>query len=97
VAQIIATRLKLLQGEWWENLNAGTPLFQSLLGRAPNAQAAALMLQQRILGTPYVTGVSNVQTGYDRNARAFQFSCQVSTQFGVLTVSNQPGLLAIVS
>jgi len=97
VAQIIATRLKLLQGEWWENLNAGTPLFQSILGRSAPYQAASLILQQRILGTPFVASISNVQTGYDGSTRAFTFSCQVLTQFGALTVTNQPGAEASVA
>lgn len=90
VAQIIAQRIKLLQGEWWENINAGTPLFQSILGAAGSGshpQTIALLLSQRILGTPYVTGVSNVSTSYNASTRAFQFSCAVETQFGTLGVS----------
>jgi hypothetical protein len=93
VAQAISTRLKLLQGEWWENLNAGTPLFQSMLGVAGagrHPETIALLLTERILGTPYVTSVSNVATSYNGGTRAFQFSCQVQTQFGTLTVTNQP-------
>lgn len=88
------TRLKLLAGEWWENLNTGTPLFQSMLGPSgagKHPETVILLLTQRILGTPYVTGISNVSTGYDAGRRAFQFSCQVSTQFGSLTVTNRPG------
>jgi hypothetical protein len=93
VAQAIGTRLKLLQGEWWENLNTGTPIFQSMLGvggsgKRPNA--IALLITQRILTTPYVEGVSNVATSYNPATRAFQFSCQVETQFGTITVTNQP-------
>jgi hypothetical protein len=95
VAQAISTRLKLLQGEWWENLNAGTPVFQSMLGVAGTGKhpnAVALLLKQRILATPYVTGVSNVSTSYNGATRSFSFSCQVETQFGILTVTNQaPG------
>ncbi len=94
VAQAIQTRLKFLQGEWWENLNAGTPLFQSMLGVSGvgrNPETVTLLLTQRILGTPFVTGVSNVATSVNSSTRAFQFSCQVQTQFGSLTVTNQPG------
>ncbi len=95
VAQSIATRLKLLQGEWWENLNAGTPLFQSMLGVAgagTHPEAITLLLKQRILGTPFVTGIQAIETSYDGASRAFRFSCQVATQFGTVTVSlGQPG------
>lgn len=97
VAQAISTRLKLLMGEWWENLNTGTPLFQSMLGvsgAGKNTQAIALLITQRILGTPYVTGVTAVNASYDPNARAFSFSCQVETTFGTLTVTNVPTVSA---
>lgn len=93
VAQAIRTRLLLLQGEWWENLNAGTPVFQSMLGvsgSGRNPQAVVMLLKQRILGTPYVLSVSNVQTNYVPATRAFSFSCQVQTQFGTLTVATAP-------
>lgn len=93
VAQAISTRLKLLQGEWWENQNAGTPIFQSMLGvsgSGKHPEAVALLLKQRILGTPFVVGVNSIATSYDGNTRAFAFSCQVDTQFGTVTVTLQP-------
>jgi hypothetical protein len=95
VAQAIGTRLKLFQGEWWENVNAGTPLFQAMLGVSGvgrNPDAIALLIKQRILGTPYVLpgGVSNVAASYNGATRSFSFSCSVATQFGTLTVANQP-------
>ena len=93
VAQAIGTRLRLLAGEWFENRNAGTPVFQSMLGVAragKHPDSVVLLLRQRILGTPYVTAVSNVATSYDPNARSFAFSCQVQTQFGQLSLSTAP-------
>jgi hypothetical protein len=98
VAQIIRTRLLLLQGEWWENLNAGTPLFQSVLGGGgsdKDAQASALIFTQSILGAPYVLSVSNVTSGFAKVTRAFQFSAQALTLFGTVTITNiAPGLSA---
>ncbi|MDQ2804786.1 MAG: hypothetical protein M3Y41_19715, partial [Pseudomonadota bacterium] len=96
VAQAIATRLKFFAGEWWERRNAGTPVFQSMLGVAGagrHPETVALLLTERILGTPYVTGVSNVATSYNPATRAFQFSCQVTTRFGSLTLTNAPSPL----
>ena len=57
VAQIIYTTLRLLLGEWWENLTIGFPLFQSLIGTSgspTNQQGVILIIQQTILGCPYV-------------------------------------------
>jgi hypothetical protein len=44
VAQIIAQRLKLFQGEWFANTSLGVPWFQSVLGQPTTNQAVALIL-----------------------------------------------------
>jgi hypothetical protein len=90
VAQIIRTRLLLLAGEWWENLNAGTPLFQSILGGSGSdrdAAAAALIFTQSILGAPYELSVANVSSGFNKSTRIFQFSAQAITLFGTITIT----------
>lgn len=93
VAQAILTRLKLLQGEWWEDAGLGTPLFQSILGATgtgSNPQLITLLLQQRILGTPYVLEVRDVAGSYDATSRGFSFSCTVLTAFGSLSIGSTP-------
>jgi hypothetical protein len=100
VAQIIATRLKFLQGEWWEDLTLGFPLFQSLLGQSGSArqqQAVLLLIQQNILGAPFVLSISNIVATFNGGNRFFTFSCVVQTQFGTLTVTNAPATSASVS
>jgi hypothetical protein len=90
VAQAILTRLRLFQGEWWEDLNDGTPVWQQILG-VGNAQGRtqqiSLILQQRVLGTPYVTGISNVQATFNSSTRAFSFYCIAYTPFGTVAIS----------
>jgi hypothetical protein len=88
VAQIIATTIKLLQGEWFLNVNDGTPLFQKLLGHATTTQAVALILRSRILSVPFVTGISSLSVVYVQGARRFVFSASVTTQFGQVSISN---------
>ncbi len=88
VAIIISTRLRLLQSEWFESRNEGTPLFQSLLGHPITSQGVALILRQRILGSPYVTGIQSLNVSYQRAARSFVFAAVVNTQFGQVAVSN---------
>ncbi len=89
VTQIIVTRLKLFQGEWFEDTTDGTPMFQSLLGHPITLQAAALILRNRILGTPYVTSISSFSINFTPASRALSFAATVLTQFGTVTVSNQ--------
>lgn len=89
VAQIIRTRLLLLQGEWFENTSDGTPMFQTLLGRPITLQAATLILRNRIVQTPYVTAIVAFSLQLVPTVRAFYFSATVQTQFGSVTVTNQ--------
>lgn len=97
VAQIIQTSLLLFQGEWWKNLKEGLPLFQSILGsnNGKKLDAVSLLIQNVILGVPFVTGISNVVTTFSPN-RAITFSCVAITQFGSITVSFQPGSSAVL-
>ncbi len=89
VAQILATRLRLLRGEWFENLAEGTPLFQQLLGHPTNSDAVGLLLRERILGTPYVTSIQSMQVVYQPAGRNFSFFASVLTRFGAVTLTNQ--------
>ena len=97
VAQAILTRIKLLQGEWWESLTEGTPLFQSILGQ-PTAtpESIAMVLQERIAKTPFVSGITNIAASEDKQRRA-SFSCNTQTDFGAITITTQPGSAASIS
>ena len=88
VTQIIYTTILLFQGEWWEYLNSGTPLFQQILGvyGATPATVSAI-LQQRILSVPYVTGITGINCSFTAAIKAFSFSASVETQFGTVTIS----------
>jgi len=87
VGQTIASTIKLLQNEWFENRLLGTPLFQRLLGHPITSQGVALILRKRILSVPYVTGISNFGVTVVRSGRTFTFSALVQTTFGPIAVS----------
>ena len=93
VAQIIRQRLQLLQNEWWENLLEGLPFWQSIAGYAGKGnsqQNISLIIQNRILSTPYVVRLSSVQATYTSSTRSFSFYAVVQTQFGSVVVTNMP-------
>lgn len=89
IAQILKSRLLLLQGEWFESTTDGTPIFQQLLGMPTSIQAVTLMLRQRILGTPYVSGIVSIDITYAPSGRNFSFAAIVQTQFGTVSLTNQ--------
>lgn len=99
VAQAILTRLELLQGEWWENLNEGTPMFQQIIGRRltqNQQQVISLALTARIQGTPFVSAVEDLTIAFDEITRAFAFRCTAKTSFGTVPITFSPGLNASV-
>jgi hypothetical protein len=95
VKQAILTRLLLFMGEWWEDLNEGTPWFQIVLGTPAtpnNQQVWAQALAARITGAPYVTAIQNLTFSFTN--RAFKLNASVQTQFGTVDISFSPGALA---
>ena len=86
-AQLIRQTLLLLQSEWWMNTSIGTPLFQNLLSHPIMNQAVALIIQDIILGVPYVTGIMALSVTYVPQARRFSVAATVTTQFGPVTVA----------
>lgn len=95
VGQAILTRLRLFQGEWWADLNDGTPMFQAILGQRASQQGRqimALALANRVSGTPYVSGVTDVSIKFASQSRALQFNCTAQTSFGNVPVNYTPGL-----
>lgn len=93
VAQAILTRIDLFEAEWWANLQDGTPMWQQMLGASGSLrqqQQISLLLTQRILATPYVSAVSNVNIAFNARTRSMSFTATVATQFGTTTVTNVP-------
>lgn len=83
VTQAIKTRLKLLKGEWWESLDEGLPLFQSILGQngtANNLTIADALIKERIIGTQDVTSIESFSSTYDSETRSYSFTATVNTK-----------------
>lgn len=86
VAQNIKTRLFLFLGEWFLDLNEGTPWLESVLGTGHEAEYAAV-LRARILGSPGVREIVRFEDSFDREARRITVSCEVSTLYGNVSIS----------
>jgi len=83
VAQAIKTNLRLLKGEWWEDVSKGLPLFESILGRSgsdENIRAVDLIIKDQILSTKGVVSIKSLKSSCLN--RRYSFSCIINTEFG---------------
>lgn len=88
VAQIIGTRLRLFEGEWFLNETAGVPWLQKIVG-AHTLPLAGGIIHSAILGSPGVQSDSNYSCVYDGTIRLLTVDDTVQTIFGQLTVAFQ--------
>jgi hypothetical protein len=82
VGQCIETRILLFTGEWYLNTTDGTPWFTLPIMGKSTAAGRDAAIRQRILQTPFVTGLSNYSSAVDVRTRAWTVSCTVQTAFG---------------
>lgn len=88
VVQIIQSRLRLWLGEWWENLDEGLPMFQRILGvKGASKSVVDSLIQKRISGTKYVTGIQSFESEFNVETREYQCLAKVYTAFGTVLVS----------
>lgn len=90
VAQAVETTLKLILGEWYLNLNDGTPYFQGILG-VHSQETADQTLQSQIGGVQGVTGLENWKSTIDAKTRKYSsISATLFTVYGEtkLQISN---------
>ncbi|MBX4266531.1 hypothetical protein [Clostridium estertheticum] len=89
VSQAIDTSLALLKGEWWEDISAGLPLFQNILGKTgspDNIAIADLFIKKRINEVTGVTSIEGFTSSYAD--RVYTFTCSVNTLYGVVKVTS---------
>ena len=98
VAQAIVTNLKLLLGEWWEDVNNGLPLWQSILGQPGseiNKNSVDNIIRRRILdtnmdGTQLVSSIDDYSSQYSAQSRSYIFEAVVTTIYSEsVTISEQ--------
>lgn len=81
VVQKITTQLLHFLGEWWLDLNSGTPWFQSILGESPSGGEAESILKNVITNTLGVTELIKFKADID-SARALAVTFEAATEFG---------------
>lgn len=70
VAQAVTTTLKLWLGEWYLNLNEGTPYLEGILGEHSQA-TADLTIQSVVTGVQGVLSLTNYSSVIDPDTRKY--------------------------
>ena len=81
VVQKITTQLLHFLGEWWLDLNSGTPWLQSILGQSPSGGEAESILKGIITNTPGVTELSAFKADLSAR-RSLSVTFEAQTDFG---------------
>lgn len=80
VAQIVESRLQLWEGQWYLDLNEGTPYETQVLGKRTETLRDPA-LRARILDTPGVTEIMRYDSVLNRDTRGFTVAATISTAF----------------
>lgn len=87
IAQTIKTRLALFLGEYFRNIQEGTPWYEQILGKFVSLDTVEAVLRARIANTPGVIRLTSFSTDFDLDARKYSLTAGVLTQYGDLEVN----------
>ena len=79
--QAVETGLMLWLGEWYLDTSQGTPWVQGVLGKNSQAMGDGT-IQNQIVNTEGVTGISSYASQRDNVARTFKVQVSVNTLYG---------------
>ena len=89
VGQAVKTRLELWLGEWFLNIEEGTPYIQGVIGKH-SLELADTTIQDRVLSTNGVVSLENYESYFDEISRKLSVSMTINTIYGTtqIQVSN---------
>lgn len=87
VGQAVLTRLRLWKGEWFINVEDGTPWLTEILGKRRINRNPDAVIKQRILGTQGVKEITDYSSAFDGNTRQLSVTCTLNTIYGATTIS----------
>ncbi len=82
VAQGILIALGMFRGEWFLNLLAGFPYFQSVLGKRYNQIQILALYRAAILAVPGVDHLASLTSSFDSTTRVVTISWEAVAVFG---------------
>ena len=80
VAQVVESRLQLWEGQWYLDLDEGTPYETQVLGKRTETLRDPA-LRARILDTPGVAEIARYDSVLNRDTRGFTVAATILTSF----------------
>lgn len=83
IAQTVKTRLALFYGEYFRDINDGTPWFEQILGKFASLDNVEAILRARIAETPGVIRLVKYSGDFNLDARTYKVSAGILTEYGI--------------
>jgi hypothetical protein len=82
VSQNVKTRLQLLRGEWFLDVDAGVPYLQEIMVKPADLQLAEAIIKQTIIETDGIDELRTFSMDFNRDTRVLFISATVTTIYG---------------
>lgn len=82
VAQLVKISLRLFLGEWFLDLDAGVPYFQTILGKKYDAVTLRAEMVKAVVSVPGVVEILSLTLEFDGATREASVSLALRTEFG---------------
>lgn len=80
----VASRIRVLLGEWFLDTGIGLPYMQKIITKPADPDYTAAAIKACILATDEVTAINDFSYEYDKASRLMSVSCSVSTSFDTI-------------
>ena len=88
VPQAIKTKIRLLRGEWWEDLSEGLPFYQEIAGQFIKSEEEKDIVTRlycnRITDVIQVNSFLSVNSEFDNENRKYSLTADIDTIYGVV-------------
>jgi hypothetical protein len=81
-AQVIRNEMEAFKGEWFLDLDDGTPWYQEILGKKYNEVRISQVMRTRLLAISIVDSVIEMSSEWDGATRTMTVYWEVKTVFG---------------
>lgn len=86
VAQNLGIRLRFILGEWFLDITAGVPYYESFFVKSPNRINIESILKNEILNTTGVGEILQFSSDFDNISRNFKVNFKALSDFGPITI-----------